>query len=223
MVCMIPSSRIRYMLIAIGIISHLAPPLAAEPSNNPYEESLEVILKAANEGDWERQIILAGKYEFAHGAPYDRHKAEFWFRQAAKTEKPRALTELGCFLWRYRSVENQEEAYGLIRRASELGSIEATVYLAKFLRSGVGIDPDPQRALSLLREVTTLRDENRLEWLDDRNSTIVIASKNRNASDLSKIVRIQMTGWLFGDECGPSSLDWARRNQIAVPNIGKSD
>jgi uncharacterized protein len=92
--------------------------------------------KAADQGDGQAQLVLAGCYDIGDGVPKDSVEALKWLRKAAN-DYPDAQYTLGTWYADGHSVPKDEaEAFKCFRKAAEANVAEAQNNLAFSITKG---------------------------------------------------------------------------------------
>ncbi len=122
-----------------------------EEAEKWYLKAVESLRKAADQGDAEAQLELAGLYEAGNGVPKNTEEAAKWFRKAwesyhrdAEQGDPKKQMFLG--LWYAQGLFGQEqndaEAVKWIRMSADQGYMESQDTLGLFYHLGKHVEKD---------------------------------------------------------------------------------
>ena len=113
---------------------------AASPTTQP----IEVLRKAAEQGDAEAQFNLGVCYYTGKGMERDESEAVKWFRKAAEQGYANAQYNLGsCYRTGIGTEPDQREAVKWYRKAAEQGNAVAQCSLGTGYFSGTGRNSQP--------------------------------------------------------------------------------
>jgi len=106
----------------------------------PYTEELNLILRAAEQGDASAQFNMALRYESGHGVPQDHAESLKWLRKAAEQGFVEAQYNLGCMYNTGEGVsQDHAEAVDWLRKAAEQGYASAQKNLGVNYGVGQGV------------------------------------------------------------------------------------
>lgn len=132
------------------------------------EDSIDVLKKAAKQGDAEAQYQLGHCYYSGDGVEESHLEALKWFRKAAEQGFARAQCELGnCYCTGNGIEENHTEAFKWYRKAAEQGDAEGQYQLGYCYYFGIGVNPDDEKAKKWLQQAVEQGNEEAQEMLEN--------------------------------------------------------
>jgi uncharacterized protein len=133
--------------VILLVSSVVAPVAAAQP-----DESMEILLKWADQGNAKSQLTLGIMYEFGMGAPQDYVEAIKWFRKAADQGSAQAQSELGNMYEDGHGVpQDDAEAVTWFRKAADQGYDDGQFRLGLVYEVGRGVRRDDREAAKWYR------------------------------------------------------------------------
>lgn len=123
--------------------------LAGEEMNQP--EAAVWFLKAAEQGETAAQSALGFIYQFGHGVDKSFPEAVRWYELAAGRGYTPAMVNLAMLYVSEKRTENYAESIQWLKKAVDLGRIDARYYLASFYVEGLAVEQDYAEAARLVR------------------------------------------------------------------------
>lgn len=119
--------------------------------NKTEDDSFEALLKKADEGDLDSQILVGYLYLYGEqGVERDYKKALKYYTKAAEQNDKIAVNNLGSLYYSgIGTKRDSRKAAELFQKASDLGNSEASVNLAFIYLTGMGMTPNYQKAVEL--------------------------------------------------------------------------
>ncbi len=126
---------------------------AAEAPPSPAEERAADLRRAAEAGDAEAQVRLAGHYMEGLGVPQDDVEAAKWYLAAAEQGNALAQYNTASFMFQGRGVpEDKVAAMAWLRAAAEQAMPEAQHSLGEIYKRGYGAPQDDTEAVGWFRK-----------------------------------------------------------------------
>lgn len=126
--------------------------VASGVDGRQISEGLEMIRRAADQGDAGAQYELATLYAEGRGVVRDSNLAILWGRKAAEQGNVEAQFAVGKILIESSDEEDRAQAAAYLQRASDSGNVQAVLFWATALGRGqYGINKDEARAEAVLR------------------------------------------------------------------------
>lgn len=158
------------------------------------ELGFEMIISLAEEGYPPAENYVSVRYHDGDYPGKDKEKMLFWLNRAVAHEDPKALYNMGKFLFEGKIVPmNQYEAVKLWKRSSELHCIPATGRLGYSYLKGEGCKKDVDKGLELLEKAALEGDGSSAVALGDFYST------NKEMKDKDKATKFYEIALQNGD------------------------
>ena len=118
-----------------------------------YDEVVNGIRKAADQGDAAAQVALGACYYFGEGVEQDYRESVTWYRKAAAQGDATAQLNLGHCYEKGEGVEQDyREAAEWYRKAAGQGNADAQVALGSYYYAGEGVEQDYREAVTWYRK-----------------------------------------------------------------------
>jgi TPR repeat protein len=111
--------------------------------NNHINESVALLMRAANEGETGPMMLLARAYGKGEGVPQDLQEAERWLLRADDAQEATAAGKLAAV---YQATKRFDEAAVWARKAADRGDGESQDRLGLFYMRGLGVPQDKAEA-----------------------------------------------------------------------------
>ncbi len=186
---------------------------------NQPADAFPLLLKAAEAGDVESQLLLSEHYQDGEGVPKDSALAQRWRLQAAAGGSSEAMLSLG-----EQSSEDQAwvQAQEWFRSAAIFGSDWGAILLAYLYTEGhEGLDGDADRAVRILESMDTPASRRALAYVytdvdgvpKDTSKAVALLRQDAERGD-DESARDLGLGWLegrFGKVDETEALRWLKK------------
>ncbi|MBU1346027.1 MAG: SEL1-like repeat protein [Alphaproteobacteria bacterium] len=122
---------------------------ALEQLDRGDDAGVETLTRAANLGEPEAQLKLAGLYQSGeNGVTADAEESRLWARRAAEGGDPRGMHAFGMYLFDgVGGARNRPEALDWLKQAADRGLVDSQYNVARIYENGdEGIAPNPTQA-----------------------------------------------------------------------------
>ena len=118
------------------------------------ERAVEWHRTAAEHGHDESMVWMGYFCRYGIGVERSLKRAFRWYQQAAEAENDAGLANVAiCFHNGEGVGQDFGKAFDFRTRAAEKGHVESRMWLAVQLLQGLGVDPEPERALAMLADL----------------------------------------------------------------------
>ena len=151
-------------------------PYNREYDKESMDEALAILLKEAQNGDTEKQEVVAAMYATDRWIEHDYDKALYWYSKAAQQGSFLAMEAIADAYYAGTWLElDYEKAVEWLRKAADKGYAKAVNNLASCYEEGKGVEKDLGKALQLYMQAAemgydTAEDVKRLRSMQNQNT-----------------------------------------------------
>lgn len=132
-----------------------------------YNEALNYLMKAADDGNSEAMFTIGRLYEDGLGVNKSYSDALSWYKKAAELSNPNAIFYMGYYYEQgLGGPQNYTEALKWYKKAADLGNEVAMHNIGIMYLNGSGVEKDRSEAIKWMRESAKYGDSFAKKWLN---------------------------------------------------------